>query len=155
METPPGVPSGVGIKPPWPASKCWKAKARNCSESLWIWPRKANIHALRLCLERIVPPRKERCIHLELQPIVSPQDLPIRFQDITAVIAEGRITPGEGESISNILSSHAQTWQLVKMDQRVAELEGHFSEMASYRKEMEMFKEQNREGLQKFLDKAK
>ncbi len=117
--------------------------------------KKGNIHALRLCLERIVPPRKERCIHLELQPIVSPQDLPIQFQDITAAIAEGRITPGEGESIANILSSHAQTWQLVKMDQRVAELEGHFSDMESYRKEMEMFKEQNREGLQKFLDKAK
>jgi len=45
--------------------------------------KKGNIHALRLCLERIVPPRKERCIHLELRPIASPQDLPLQFQDKT------------------------------------------------------------------------
>ncbi len=117
--------------------------------------KKGNIHALRLCLERIVPPRKERCIHLELQPIVSPQDLPIQFQDITAAIAEGRITPGEGESISNILSSHAQTLQLVKMDKRVAELEAHFSvKWNPIWKEMEMFKQQNGAVLLKFLTDA-
>jgi hypothetical protein len=104
--------------------------------------KKGNMHALRLCLERVVPPRKERCINLELRPIVSPQDLPIQFQDITAAIAEGRITPGEGESISNILSSHAHTLRLVEMDKRIAELEGHISELSSYRKEMAMFKQQ-------------
>jgi hypothetical protein len=69
-----------------------------------------------------------------LRPIVSPQDLHIQFQDITAAIAEGRITPGEGESISNILSSYAQTVELVEMDRRVAEFEGHFSELSSYRR---------------------
>jgi hypothetical protein len=103
--------------------------------------KKGNIHALRLCLERIVPPRKERCINLELRPIVTPQDLPIQYQDITAAIAEGRITPSEGESISNILSSYAQTLELVEMDRRVAELEGHISELPSYRREIETFKQ--------------
>ena len=116
--------------------------------------KKGNIHALRLCLDRIVPPRKERCIHLELRPILSPQDLPIQFQDITKAIAEGRITPGEGESISNILSSHAQILQLVEMDKRVAELEAHLSVMESYRKEIELFKQQNGGPLFKFLKDA-
>jgi hypothetical protein len=111
---------------------------------------KGNINALRLCLERIVPPRKERCINLELRPIASPQDLPIQFQDITAAIAEGRITPGEGESISNILSSHAQTLKLVEMDRRVAELEGHISQLSSYQREIEMFKQQS-VGIDKLL----
>jgi hypothetical protein len=105
---------------------------------------KGNIHAMRLCLDRIMPPRKERCINLELRPIVSAQDLPIQFQDITTAIAEGRITPSEGESISNILSSHARTLELVEMDRRVAELEGHIAEMSSYRREIEMFKQQIR-----------
>jgi hypothetical protein len=67
--------------------------------------RKGNIHALRLCLERILPVRKERCIHLDLRPVTSAQDLPLQYQDISTAVAEGRITPGEGESISNILSS--------------------------------------------------
>ena len=54
--------------------------------------KEGNVHAVRLCLKRIVPPRKEPAIHLELQPIVSPQDLPIQFQNITTAIAQG-ITP--------------------------------------------------------------
>jgi hypothetical protein len=101
--------------------------------------KKGNIHALRLCLERVVPPRKERSIHLELRPISSLQDLPIQFQDIAAAIAEGRITPAEGESISNILTSHAQTMERVEMDRRVAELEAHISEVSSYRREVGTF----------------
>jgi len=75
--------------------------------------KKGNIHALRLCLERILPVRKERTIHLELRPITSPQDLPIQFQDISTAVAEGRITPGEGESVSNILASHARIMEAV------------------------------------------
>jgi len=101
--------------------------------------KKGNIHALRLCLERIVPPQRERSIHLELRPIAGPQDLPIQFQDITTAIAEGRITPGEGESISNILSSYAQIMERVEMDRRVAELEGQLSELSSYRSEIAVF----------------
>ena len=101
--------------------------------------KKGNIQALRLCLERIIPPRKERCINLELRPISRVQDLPIQFQDIAAAIAEGRITPAEGESILNILTSHAQTMERVEMDRRVAELEAHISEVSSYRREIAMF----------------
>jgi hypothetical protein len=103
--------------------------------------KQGNIHALRLCLERIIPPQKERCINLELRPISSLQDLPIQFQDIAAAIAEGRITPAEGESMSNILTSHAQTMERVEMDRRVAELEAHISEVSSYRREVAMFLE--------------
>jgi hypothetical protein len=154
VETPPGVRSGVGTKPPWPASKCWKAKARTCLRVAIEMAKIGNIHALRLCLERIVPPRKERCINLELRPIVSPQDLPIQFQDITTAIAEGRITPAEGESIANILSSHAQNLGLVEMDRRVAELEGHRSELSSYRQEIERFKQDSR-GIGDLLQKLK
>src|ERR1017187_5579414 len=60
---------------------------------------KGNIHAIRMCMDRTNPARKERCIDLELRPISGPQDLPIHFQDITAAVAEGRITPSEGESL--------------------------------------------------------
>jgi hypothetical protein len=95
-----------------------------------------NIQALGMCLDRLLPARKERCIDLELRPVTGPQDLPIQFQDITAGVAEGRITPGEGESLSSILTSHSQIMERVGMDQRIGELEDQLEEMARYRREM-------------------
>lgn len=112
--------------------------------------KKGNIHALRLCLERILPVRKERTIHLELRPITSPQDLPIQFQDISTAVAEGRITPGEGESISNILASHARIMETVELDRRVSNLEAFGREAQAYRSELKQFVE--RTGLESYKE---
>ena len=109
-----------------------------------------NIHALRLCLERILPVRKERSIRLELRPITSPQYLPIQFQDISTAVAEGRITPGEGESISNILASHARIMETVELDQRVSNLEAFGREAQAYRSELKQFVE--RTGLESYKE---
>jgi hypothetical protein len=98
--------------------------------------KQGDIYALRLCVERILPARKERCINLELRPTKSAQDLPFQFQDITAAIAEGRITPGEGESMSNILTSHARTMEVVELERRVAELEALKEEVISSRRQL-------------------
>lgn len=116
--------------------------------------KKGNIHALRLCLERIVPPCKERRLTLELRPIVSAQDLPIQFQDITTAIAEGRITPGEGESLSNILASHARIVEIADFDQRLAALETNREEVKSYRSELDQLLMKNG-GLSRALEGRK
>jgi hypothetical protein len=98
-----------------------------------------NIQALGMCLDRLLPARKERCINLESRPITGLQDLPIQYQDITSAVAEGRITPSEGESLSNILTSHAQVMERVNLDQRIAALEDQIPAIASYRREMSNF----------------
>lgn len=95
-----------------------------------------NIHAMRMCLDRSLPIRRERCINLELRPVTSLQDLPILYQDITTGIAEGRITPSEGQCVSNILASHAQAMELVNRDRRIEEPESQIPEMEAYRREV-------------------
>ena len=54
-----------------------------------------DIYALRLCVERIIPARKDRCINLNSRPMESVQDLPIQLQDVLLGVAEGRITPSD------------------------------------------------------------
>jgi hypothetical protein len=97
---------------------------------------KGNINALRLCMERITPPRKERSINLDLRPVESPHDRPIHFDDIITAIAQGNITPTEGECLSNILTSQIQTEEQRDFDRRIAELENQVPEMAAYRREI-------------------
>jgi hypothetical protein len=92
---PAGRPIGSRNKATLACEQMLEGESENLLQVAIEMAKIGNIHALRLCLERIVPPRKERCINLELRPIVSPQDLPIQFQDITTAIAEGRITPAD------------------------------------------------------------
>jgi hypothetical protein len=51
--------------------------------------------ALRLCLERIVPPRRERTLRFALPPLQSAADAPAAMAAIVAAAAAGNITLGE------------------------------------------------------------
>jgi hypothetical protein len=50
--------------------------------------------ALRLCLERILPPCRERAVKFARPPIESPADIAAAMKAVTAALAEGTITPG-------------------------------------------------------------
>src|ERR1022692_23524 len=96
---PAGRPAGSRNKATLACEQLLDGKSEQLTTKLLEMALKGNIHAMRMCMDRTVPARKERCINLDLRPISSVQDLPIQFQDITSAVAEGRITPGEAESL--------------------------------------------------------
>jgi hypothetical protein len=61
--------------------------------------------ALRLCLERVVPPRKDRPISLELPVITSADDANQAMGIVLAAVGEGRITPSEATILSALIES--------------------------------------------------
>jgi hypothetical protein len=59
--------------------------------------------ALRLCLERVVPPRKDRPISLEL-PVINSADAANQAMCVVlAAVGEGRITPSEATILSALI----------------------------------------------------
>jgi hypothetical protein len=58
-----------------------------------------DINALRLCIERLIPARKDRPISLDLPPITDVQQISLAMAKLSAAIGEGEITPLEGESL--------------------------------------------------------
>src|SRR6516225_5231757 len=50
-----------------------------------------DVTALRLCIERLVPPRKDRPISLELPPITSAADASNAVAAVLGAVADGRI----------------------------------------------------------------
>jgi hypothetical protein len=139
---PAGRPAGSRNKATLACEQLLEGEAEELIRTLVEKAKGGNIQALGMCLDRLLPARKERCISLEPRPIASPQDLPIHYQDITSAVAEGRITPSEGESLSNILTSHAQTMDRVNTDRRLTELEAQLPAMESSRREMRMMAEE-------------
>jgi hypothetical protein len=78
---------------------------------------------LRLCLERISPPRKERTIDLPLPKVTDPQSVSAALASVMTAVGKGRITPGEAESLARVLESQMRVVEVEDLARRVAELE--------------------------------
>jgi hypothetical protein len=79
--------------------------------------------ALRLCLERLLPPRRERAIHLILPKVTEAQHASAAFASILEAVGEGKITPGEGEILSGIAEARLRYIGVESLELRISELE--------------------------------
>ena len=82
-----------------------------------------DITALRLCLERLLPLRKDRPIHLPLPAIENVQQIALAMTKVSSAIGEGDITPAEGEMLSNIFVAHKDVLVTADHERRRNELE--------------------------------
>ena len=60
---------------------------------------------MRLCLERILPPCRERTVKFALPPIESAADIAAAMKAVTSALAGGAITPGEAERIAAVVDT--------------------------------------------------
>ena len=64
--------------------------------------------AMRLCIERLLPPCRERTVKFLLPPIESVGDISAAMQAVTSALAKGDITPGEAATIAAVVESFAR-----------------------------------------------
>jgi len=73
--------------------------------------------AMRLCMERILAPKRERPVAIVLPPIETPADARKALAVVTAELGEGTITIGEAAKLIALVD------RMVRMIERVANLE--------------------------------
>jgi len=83
--------------------------------------------ALRMCLDRLIPPRKDRPITFALPPIKTTDDLPKATGAIVAAVAAGELTPAEAAEISKTLDVHVRAIEATELYRRIAALEARGS----------------------------
>ena len=79
--------------------------------------------AMRLCLERILPPCRERAVKFALPPIESAADIARAMKAVTSALAGGTITPGEAERIAAVVDTFVRAIDASDFDRRLQELE--------------------------------
>lgn len=85
--------------------------------------KQGDMGALRLCLERIAPPRKDRPILFTLPALEEPNDAVKAFAAIAAAVAEGDLTPMEAGELSRIVESYVKAVEVSDIDERLRKLE--------------------------------
>ena len=79
--------------------------------------------AMRLCLERILPPCRERTVKFTLPPIESASDIARAMKAVTSALADGAITPGEAHRIAAVVDTFVRAIDTSDFDRRLQELE--------------------------------
>jgi hypothetical protein len=79
--------------------------------------------ALRLCLERIIPPRRGRPVQLGLQPVRGAADLGGTMAAITTAAIDGAITPGEAAELARVVEIFVRAVETSDFERRLKELE--------------------------------
>ena len=79
--------------------------------------------ALRLCLERLLPPRKDRPVNFTLPRIEGAEDLVKALRAILEAVAQGEITPAEGQTLTAMLDGYRRGLETADLEARVTALE--------------------------------
>lgn len=79
--------------------------------------------ALRLCLDRLAPPRKDVPIVFTLPPISSAADIVSASSSLLAAVAGGEVTPDEAGRVMALLASHRLILEAGDHEGRIAALE--------------------------------
>ncbi|WP_292530432.1 DUF5681 domain-containing protein [Methylocystis sp.] len=79
--------------------------------------------ALRLCLERLLPARRDRPVSFDLPKIETAADATKATGAILSAVASGEVTPVEAESVSKIVEAHLKALEASEFEARLSALE--------------------------------
>ena len=80
--------------------------------------------ALRLCLERLAPPRKDSPVQFPLPRMVTAHDAAQAASAVLQAVSEGDLTPTEGAQVMGLVDAFRRTLEVTELEARVAALEG-------------------------------
>ena len=80
--------------------------------------------ALRLCLERLAPPRKDAPVTFPLAEMRTAADTTQAAAGVLKAVARGELTPSEGTHVMALIETYRRTLETTELEARVAALEG-------------------------------
>lgn len=82
-----------------------------------------DMRALRLCIERLMPARRQRTLHFKLPPVKTLSDVIAASESVLCGVTQGKLTPDEGQVLSGILDGRRRTIESQELDQRLRAVE--------------------------------
>jgi hypothetical protein len=86
--------------------------------------------ALRLCMDRLVPVRKDRHVSFELPKIEQAADAAKASAAIVQAVADGDLTPSEASELTRVLESYSRILEVADHEERLKRLESLQQERA-------------------------
>jgi Family of unknown function (DUF5681) len=82
-----------------------------------------DLAALRICLDRVFPVRRDRPINFQLPSIASAGEASKASAAVVAAVAAGDLTPSEGGEIGKLIEGYVKTLEVTDFEERLSRLE--------------------------------
>ena len=79
--------------------------------------------ALRLVIDRLIPPVRERRVSLELPKIETPAGVVAAIGVVLDAVGAGKITPSEGQALAGLLEAQRKNMETLELEARIAAVE--------------------------------
>ena len=120
---PAGRPKGARHKATLAALKLMEGEAdaitRTCIEAA----KAGDMTAIRLVLDRLVPPAKERPVSIDLPDAEDAAGIAEAQSAILQAVAAGQLTPGEGATLAGIVEARRRAVETLELETRITALE--------------------------------
>ncbi len=118
-----GRPAGARNKATMAALELMDGEAEALSRKAVDLALAGDTVALRLCLERVAPPRKDAPVSFALPAMTSATDAAIAAGAILQAVSSGDLTPSEAAQVMGLVDSYRRTLEVTELEARVAALE--------------------------------
>jgi hypothetical protein len=85
--------------------------------------RNGDAFALRLCVERIIAPRRVERVRFAMPPLARPEDAPKALAAIAAAVAKGDLAPGEVAALSALVDHFVHALETQELEHRLQAVE--------------------------------
>lgn len=119
----PGKPKGARHKATQAIEAMLKGQQQALTQAAIDKALEGDVTALRLCLERIAPARKDAPVSFALPDIETAEDAANAARAILRAIADGDVTPLEASTVMAVVEQFRRTLETTELERRLAALE--------------------------------
>jgi hypothetical protein len=118
-----GRPQGSRNKATLAIEKLLEGEAEALTRKAIELAKDGDMQALRLCMERLCPPRRDSPVCVPLPKVETAADTAKAMASVLEAVAEGDITPSEGTAIAGIIEHHRRAIETTEIEERLRKLE--------------------------------
>jgi len=119
----PGKPKGTRHKATQAALALLDGEAEALTRQAVTMALGGDATALRLCLERIAPPRRDAPVTFDLPPMETARDAAKAAGAVLGAVAHGDLTPTEGAHIMALVETYRRTLETTELEARLRYME--------------------------------
>ena len=119
----PGKPKGARHKTTLAIDALLDGDAENLTRKAIEMALAGDTVAVRLCLDRLAPVRKDRPVTFALPKIETTADLPKASAALLKAVASGELTPSEPAELGKLVEAHVRAIEATELQARLERLE--------------------------------
>ncbi|WP_374572795.1 hypothetical protein [Phenylobacterium sp.] len=119
----PGKPKGARHKVTLAVEELLDGEAEKLTRKAIDMALAGDVVALKMCIDRLAPARRDRAVRFRAPKISGPADVPAALAAVFKAVAAGEVTPQEGQALAAIVEKTRGALELAEIDRRLAALE--------------------------------